>query len=499
MDVKSRALSLFLAAALLCALWPTPVAAVEFPDVPPSHWAYAYITQAADDGAVNGYSNGEFRPGAPLTLAHFLSMLVRTLYAEELEALEMDDSAPWYEPLQVIGEQHDLFWKVNANMNDPLSRYDMATILFSVLVDEEVDWSPSETEIEQIAQSITDYDDFPSTTLQQVVPIIYATEILTGYSDGSFGGNEILTRAAAAAVYCRLKAFLEEYGGETPSDGVSPEDLLIEQLQRELMDEVNTMRAEMDLSPLTVSESLNRAAQIRASEITVSLSDTRPDGSDWRTVLSETGVSCTQAGEYFTDDIDDDADTLAVLSLILDPSYTRIGFGFVFKNDKTYLVILCADSSPSSADTPSAPVEPFVVPNPDEPPPDFQNDPEQTQMLLDELLMYFNLIRTYIGLDELSLSTELCAAAQIRATEIAQGYTSVRPDGRDWDTVLEDVGITSGYGVVGEAYSVLDFESDEFPSDLLSAIMDEDYNKVGFGVELLDSGNILLVLVLTQS
>ena len=102
-------------------------------------------------------------------------------------------------------------------------------------------------------------------------------------------------------------------------------------------------------------------------------------------------------------------------------------------------------------------------------------------------------------MDELSLSTELCAAAQIRATEIAQGYTSVRPDGRDWDTVLEDVGIMSGYGVVGEAYGVLDFESDEFPSDLLSAIMDEDYNKIGLGVEILDSGNLLLVLVLTQS
>ena len=48
-----------------------------FTDVTAEHWAYDYITQAADRGLISGYDDGTFRPGKPVTRAQFVTMLWR--------------------------------------------------------------------------------------------------------------------------------------------------------------------------------------------------------------------------------------------------------------------------------------------------------------------------------------------------------------------------------------------------------------------------------------
>ena len=64
-------LSLHLAVPALAAQAP------EFSDVPTGHWAYAYVRQAAQAGAVNGVGNGRFNPEGVLTNEEFLTIMGR--------------------------------------------------------------------------------------------------------------------------------------------------------------------------------------------------------------------------------------------------------------------------------------------------------------------------------------------------------------------------------------------------------------------------------------
>ena len=60
---------------------------------------------------------------------------------------------------------------------------------------------------------------------------------------------------------------------------------------------VNVERAKVGLPALTMSEDLNKAAQIRAKETVQSFSHTRPNGSSFSSVLKENGISYRGAGE----------------------------------------------------------------------------------------------------------------------------------------------------------------------------------------------------------
>ena len=53
--------------------------ATEFVDVPASHWASGYIAQAAGQGIVNGYGDGNFGPDDKVLYEQVVKMLVETL------------------------------------------------------------------------------------------------------------------------------------------------------------------------------------------------------------------------------------------------------------------------------------------------------------------------------------------------------------------------------------------------------------------------------------
>ncbi|ASJ22210.1 CAP domain-containing protein [Brachyspira hampsonii] len=58
--------------------------------------------------------------------------------------------------------------------------------------------------------------------------------------------------------------------------------------------------------------------------------------------------------------------------------------------------------------------------------------------------------RIKAGLTEYKLDAKLCEAANQRAKEIVDKYDHVRPDGREWDTVLDEYGFNSKAYIRGE-------------------------------------------------
>jgi hypothetical protein len=63
--------------------WPAPPpgAPQRFRDVPPSHWAFPYVTQAAAHGLLSGYADGTFQPERGATRAQMSKILYALLAA----------------------------------------------------------------------------------------------------------------------------------------------------------------------------------------------------------------------------------------------------------------------------------------------------------------------------------------------------------------------------------------------------------------------------------
>ena len=58
--------------------------AKEYPDTPPSHWAYPQIQSLSKDKVVVGYPSGIFRPDEAVTRAEFATMVVKALRKENM-------------------------------------------------------------------------------------------------------------------------------------------------------------------------------------------------------------------------------------------------------------------------------------------------------------------------------------------------------------------------------------------------------------------------------
>ena len=66
---------------------------------------------------------------------------------------------------------------------------------------------------------------------------------------------------------------------------------------REMLEYINSYRREVGLGNLQLSENLNKAATLRAVELALSFSHTRPNGLSWPSVLSEFSISYSFAAE----------------------------------------------------------------------------------------------------------------------------------------------------------------------------------------------------------
>ncbi len=77
------------------------------------------------------------------------------------------------------------------------------------------------------------------------------------------------------------------------------DDTIEWQYNIEMLNLMNGLRSTYDgLSPFTTREDLWEAAMTRVGELTYQFDHTRPDGRDWRTVLSDQGIAVNPENEY---------------------------------------------------------------------------------------------------------------------------------------------------------------------------------------------------------
>lgn len=218
--MNKRLISLALSLALCLSMAvPALAAGSTFSDVPESHWACAYVERAVQEGVLNGMSYNEatgerrFAPNDPLTTAQFLTILCRKYYAQDMA--DSSASGAWYAAAQETAERRGLLQHLSsgAGMTAPISRSDMAAVLYALLEDQNA--LPSQADCLSAAASIPDLN---TTGAEDAVAAVVFLGIINGVDgNGTFDGKSSMTRAQAAAVYCRASDVLGQPEGPEAS------------------------------------------------------------------------------------------------------------------------------------------------------------------------------------------------------------------------------------------------------------------------------------------
>ena len=108
--------------------------------------------------------------------------------------------------------------------------------------------------------------------------------------------------------------------------------------EAEVIAKVNEIRVANGLNALRYDASLEATAAVRANELTVRFSHTRPDGSDWYTVNPDLMYGENLADGYTTADAVVNAWMASPehKANILKPDFTTVAVSSVVKNGKTY-------------------------------------------------------------------------------------------------------------------------------------------------------------------
>lgn len=189
-----------------------------FWDVPKDHWAFGYISELVDKGVLNGYEDGSFRPDDTVTRAEWAKIMV---LAAGLPV--NDDAVNFYDMYDHWANSYvNTAKEYLAAYTDGTFKPDQAAVREDVTV--------SMVKLKGYDVSKVDYSYLSrfsdmnsiSNSLKAYVAVAVEKELIDGFEDGTFRGQDTLTRAEAATLLWR--AF--QYGSDnkvvdTPSTPVT--------------------------------------------------------------------------------------------------------------------------------------------------------------------------------------------------------------------------------------------------------------------------------------
>ena len=177
-----------------------------FWDVPKEHWAYSYISELSDKNVISGYDDGSFKPNKTVSRAEWAKMMViasgkQPISLENNKSYALDYSSnDWYYTyinavinyMNFYNDDGDIYFKPN----QAVSREDVTVSLVKLkgYNIEDVDYS-----------YIAKFKDFNSISnnVKKYIAVAIEKELITGFEDNTFRGQDTLTRAEAATLLCR--------------------------------------------------------------------------------------------------------------------------------------------------------------------------------------------------------------------------------------------------------------------------------------------------------
>lgn len=206
----SRAISMTLAALMLVV--PVNVVLAASTDIQ-GHWAEKTITEWQDKGLIGGYQDGTFKPDKPATRAEFARIMNQALGLSSKGIVAFSDVTPndwFYNDVAIaLGEEYTAGYPDGTfKPNETITRAQAAIFIANA--------------IEVAGGSITaftDVNDIPAWAKDSVGAIV-TKGYMSGYPDGTFKPNEVLTRAEAVSTLNRIMGTVTEQTTVTEKDVV---------------------------------------------------------------------------------------------------------------------------------------------------------------------------------------------------------------------------------------------------------------------------------------
>ncbi|MDR1311176.1 MAG: CAP domain-containing protein [Burkholderiaceae bacterium] len=226
---------------------------------------------------------------------------------------------------------------------------------------------------------------------------------------------------------------------------------------RELMRRINTEREKRHMRPLVAPPALEKAARIRAREITTHYTNIRPNGTFWLEVLNENHITYTLSSSTMIRGAKTPAAFMQRLlkgkdRILTHAEYNQGAAGVAVGADKRlYWYVIYITQTPShppaktAAKNAAAPGVTISTAPPAMSSPAF--DPVRFKR---ELVSLVNATRTQSGMSSLVTLPSLEKVASVRANEIGTLFSHTRPDGTTFPAlfrVYRIIGIASGENI----------------------------------------------------
>ena len=179
-------------------------AAPQFSDVPPSHTFYEHITAMAEDGLVNGFADGTFRPSASLTRGQLAVVLFNAIgddYTPPAQARFSDvpRTHSFYRHISYLSAEGAIsgFSDGTFRPNAPVTRGQFSAIIVNLF-----DGPTDQPERRYFS------DVPPSHTFYRHIGILHEYGFINGFADGTFRPNASLTRGQFSVVMANFFGLL---------------------------------------------------------------------------------------------------------------------------------------------------------------------------------------------------------------------------------------------------------------------------------------------------
>lgn len=194
LDMKKRLVSALLCVGLFAAMLPCAFAASDLD----GHWAKTYIEYLDQEGVINpSATTGKYEPNRDMTRAEFMRYVNRAFHFTEKASISYTDvkSNAWYYETIQIAKKYGYISGVDENRMDPdgkMTREQAAVIIGRLFKADPGNISPSDLP----------YSDRDKIASWSAGYIKAASDkgFLTGYSDGTFQPNRVVTRGEVAKI-----------------------------------------------------------------------------------------------------------------------------------------------------------------------------------------------------------------------------------------------------------------------------------------------------------
>lgn len=169
-------------------------------------WAYESVSRLTQNGVINGYEDGTFRPQSDITRAEFAKIVTAAFKLDGGKKTFSDISDHWAK--EYIEKSSDMIYSPNEDYkpDEAISRAEIAYALTNILKLEKADGN--------LADEFTDADTV-NDDLKENVFAAYKNGIIIGYENSEIRGNIPVTRAECAVLITRA---LDFDNSDKPSD-----------------------------------------------------------------------------------------------------------------------------------------------------------------------------------------------------------------------------------------------------------------------------------------